>query len=134
MVDEFLLTFSCSFNKGTCLIDIGYFCNKTIDCNNIEPCDVGCPDDFKCQDGDCRRRSEICNGYDVCDRDDGWKTGIGFQCIRKGKFCRLPQPLLWDQIQDCDQGEDLCYVNNNSSTEEMIFSWLVHFNLIIKLI
>ena len=29
--------------------------------------------------------------------------------MRNGEFCRLPQQLLLDDVQDCDQGEDLCY-------------------------
>ena len=48
--------------------------------------------------------------------EDGWKTGIGFQCVRNGELCRPSQQLLWDDAKDCDQGEDLCYDWSETST------------------
>jgi len=77
----------------------------------FDPCDVGCRDYYRCNNNDCRLRSTICDGNhnNGCSEDDGWKTGIGFQCIRNGEFCLLPQQLLFDDVQDCDQGVDLCF-------------------------
>ena len=53
----------------------------------------------------------MCDGNRLngCPEDDGWKTGIGFQCVRNGEVCRLPMQLVYDDVQDCDQAEDLCF-------------------------
>ena len=54
-----------------------------------------------------------CNG---CEEDDGWSNGIGFKCISNlGHAVKLPQQMLWDSVQDCLNGEDLCYASVNST-------------------
>ena len=112
----------CSAGQNQCLINHGYICNNTIQCNGIDPCDVGCSDYYRCNNNDCVRRSTICdrNPVNGCPEDDGWKTGIGFQCVRSGEFCRLPQQLLWDDVQDCDQGEDLCLDWSEQNTNGLV--------------
>ena len=127
--------FSCTTFSGTRLIDVGYICNGSVTCQGIEPCNVGCLEYYKCQNGSCVLRSTLfdgdsCNG---CSEDDGWKTGIGFKCVRNGEYCRIPQQLLWDQICDCDQGEDLCYDNHNLSINEIMLSRLMHCDVTMKL-
>ena len=96
--------------EGPCLITPLYSCNNN-SVQSFDPCDVGCPDYYRCRNNACVLRSTICDGnhYIGCPEDDEYKTGIGFQCVRNGEFCRLPQQLLLDDVQDCDQGEDLCY-------------------------
>ena len=59
----------------------------------------------------CCHRDTVCNGKieDGCPDDDEWAAGTGFKCTRNGRVCRLPQQLLHDDVQDCEQGEDLCF-------------------------
>ena len=61
-----------------------------------------------------QHRDTVCDGiFDkLCPEDEEWETGMGFSCIRKGRRCRLPQKLLFDDIADCDNGEDLCFGTN----------------------
>ena len=101
----------CEFNGRRCLIDPAHICNGSVSCLGLDPCDVRCPEFYRCQNGECANRTTICdrNCFDRCLEDDGWKTGVGFQCIRSGELCRLPQQLLQDDVQDCDQGDDLCF-------------------------
>jgi len=80
-------------------------------CTASTPLSVTCPSHYKCRDGNCAKRTTVCDGNacDGCAEDDEWKAGNGFKCIRDGSTCRLPQQLLWDNVQDCDDGSDLCY-------------------------
>ena len=102
------------------MIDFAYICNGSIQCQRDDPCQLRCPEYYRCRNNDCERRSTICDGdrSSGCAEEDGWKTGIGFQCVRNGEFCRLPQQLLVDDIQDCDQAEDLCYYWPDQSTNQ----------------
>jgi len=93
-----------------CLIRPKYRCTSSI--LDFDPCDVGCRDYYRCSNNYCVLRSTVCDGdrNNGCKMEDhGWKTGIGFQCVRNGEFCLLPQQLLLDDVQDCDQSEDLCF-------------------------
>ena len=116
------INFSCTINGLTCLINYNYICNRSASCVEIDPCHVGCPDYYQCQNGDCVLRTTVCDGdsCDGCLEDDEWETAIGFQCVRNGKLCRLPQQLLYDGIQDCDQKEDLCYTLPKATIREML--------------
>ena len=66
---------------------------------------------FRCAVNKCISRSLVCDGRTevACDDDDKWATGTGFKCVRNGKQCKLPQVLLYDDIKDCDGGEDICF-------------------------
>ena len=121
---KIIFCFSCITFFDNCSIDVGYICNGSITCNGIVLCDIGCPEYYKCQDGSCELRSTVCDGNSCngCKEDDGWKSGLGFQCVRNGDYCRIPQQLLRDQIQDCDEGEDLCFFNNNLPTNGIILT------------
>ena len=63
--------------------------------------------------GVCCARHTVCDDVinSECTGDDEWSTGAGFKCVRNGKVCRLPQQLLYDNVQDCESGEDLCFDN-----------------------
>jgi len=120
-VTRLSFSFSCSFLKtnNRCLVHRAYLCNGTINCANTSFCDIGCPDYYTCRDGSCVHRTTVCDGNACrgCAEDDEWKTGIGFKCIRNGQTCRLPQQLLWDNVQDCDDGSDICYSFNISHSD-----------------
>ena len=34
----------------------------------------------------------------------------GFKCIKNNQYCILPQMFLYDDVPDCQNGEDLCFV------------------------
>ena len=59
----------------------------------------------------CYQRDTVCDGSVAtgCLQDDEWNTGIGFKCVKNGKKCRIPQQLLYDDIEDCQKGEDVCF-------------------------
>ena len=59
----------------------------------------------------CRHRDTVCDDIveSGCPEDDEWSAGPGFKCLRNGKTCRLPQQLLYDNVKDCELGEDLCF-------------------------
>jgi len=83
-------------------------------------CDAGCASHYRCQNGQCMKRSTICDKSvcrSSCTEDDGWKIGTGFKCTRNGQTCRLPQQLLWDNVKDCDDGSDICYQSNISVSD-----------------
>jgi len=117
-----LLNFRC-FRNGIdrpCLVHRDYVCNETIHCINMTMCDAGCASHYRCQNGQCMKRSTICDKSvcaSSCPEDDGWETGIGFKCTRNGQTCRLPQQLLWDNVKDCDDGSDICYQSNISVSD-----------------
>ena len=104
--------FSCSKDRRTCLVDRQAVCLGDITCRDIDFCNIGCPNFYRCRNNECTPRSTVCDGNPCsgCDEDDGWTSGVGFQCFRNGERCKIPQQLLWDEVQDCDQGEDLCYI------------------------
>ena len=83
----------------------------------FDRCDLNCPSFYQCADKRCVSRETLCNGEtnDGCLEDDEWGNGIGFKCIRYGNVCHLPQQLLYDDIQDCDDGEDLCFSLNQEN-------------------
>ena len=106
-----MLYYRCQFDQNHCLMIHKCICNGSILCDDIDLCDVGCRDYYRCRNNSCIKRSTVCDGdrLNGCPEDDGWQTGIGFQCVRDENFCRIPQQLLLDDVQDCDQGEDLCF-------------------------
>ncbi|XP_076814045.1 uncharacterized protein LOC143460429 [Clavelina lepadiformis] len=129
--DEINTIFSClrcktdeigchlSLRKRTCTIRKSYLCNGVVKCHNATPCDVNCPSYYRCENNNCVERTTLCNGdeWDGCQEDDNWSSGAGFKCIRQGSVCRLPQQLLQDEVQDCDQGDDLCFTFFSNSDE-----------------
>ncbi|XP_076812331.1 uncharacterized protein LOC143459189 isoform X2 [Clavelina lepadiformis] len=110
---------SCGFpyRNRTCAINRSYVCNQTIACHTGALCDANCPTHYRCQNHDCVERATLCDGNSCkgCPEDDEWTSGAGFKCIRQGKLCRLPQQLLWDGVQECDEGTDLCYLTTRRS-------------------
>nr|XP_018670728.1 low-density lipoprotein receptor-related protein 2-like [Ciona intestinalis] len=101
-------------HNHSCALDRGYICNGTITCGDVTPCDVACDSHYRCQHtSQCVDRSTICDGNSCngCVEDIGWMGGVGFKCIRQGALCTLPQQLLWDNVKDCDDGEDLCVIS-----------------------
>jgi len=111
-----MLFFRCTVSTITCFFDFNSLCEKLRSCTNgRSPCVVGCPTHFQCQNkSNCVARNTICDGKmeSGCVEEDEYKGGIGFKCKRKGEEnCRIPQQLLWDNINDCDEGADLCYSN-----------------------
>ncbi|CAK8675570.1 unnamed protein product [Clavelina lepadiformis] len=103
----------------TCAINRSYVCDQSITCHTGALCDANCPTHFRCQNHDCVERATLCDGNSCkgCPEDDEWTSGAGFKCIRQGKLCRLPQQLLWDGVQDCDRGNDLCYQASQSNID-----------------
>ena len=89
-------------------------CNHTVSCTNIDLCDAGCTAYYRCKNGSCVPTSSVCNGVvdDGCQEDSEWTSGPGFKCIREGKTCFLPQQLVKDGVQDCDDGQDFCFELN----------------------
>ena len=59
----------------------------------------------------CYSRDTVCDGIILtgCPDDEEWSTGIGFKCIRNDKECLLPQQFLYDDVKDCQRGDDLCF-------------------------
>ena len=68
----------------------------------------------------------MCDGNfdEDCPEDDEWSIGTGFKCIRNGKICKLPQQLVYDAVQDCDKGEDLCFFKEKANSTEKYFVFL----------
>ena len=97
----------CQFMKEeVCRSDSPIECNPPLDL-----CALECPDTFRCSNGACHRRSIICDGRieRSCDDDIEHYSGIGFKCERGGTVCIIPQSFVYDQIRDCDDGEDICF-------------------------
>ena len=94
-----------------CIVPKEYVCRSLVECGNLDFCDAGCPNYYRCQNKSCVAISTLCNGIlnDGCEEDKEWTNGPGFKCIREGRVCSLPQQLVMDGIKDCDQGHDLCY-------------------------
>ena len=65
--------------------------------------------------GSCRPRDSVCDGIisTGCPEDDEWSTGAGFKCLRNGRTCKLPQQLIYDNVEDCERGDDICFFHNN---------------------
>ena len=100
-------------NKPVCEIKQKKICEGLVQCSGLDECDIGCPSAYRCKGtGKCVSRDTVCNGEisNGCPEDEEWENGIGFKCLRNGKICLLPQQLLYDDIQDCDYGEDMCFV------------------------
>ena len=102
-------------------------CSGIIKCHGLDLCSLGCVNYFRCKSNRCVSRERVCDGKhgkhcpkhgEHCPEDDGWNVGPGFKCIRNGKICKLPQQLLFDEEQDCDKGEDLCFFKENSNSTE----------------
>ncbi|CAK8693080.1 unnamed protein product [Clavelina lepadiformis] len=114
---------SCKMTSSnrTCAINRKYVCDSYVRCDDVDLCDAGCPSHYRCQGEHklCVERSGLCCGENVmgCLENHGFKNGIGFQCVRKGALCMLPQQLLWDGVEDCDRGEDLCYISSSSGDD-----------------
>ena len=105
--------FRCS-NKNankTCIVSRELVCENLIKCDNVDHCDVGCSDYYRCNNGSCVNIiSTVCNGnFYGCEEDKQWISGPGFKCFREGNECNLPQQFVMDGIQDCDDGQDLCF-------------------------
>ncbi|XP_076799429.1 uncharacterized protein LOC143444168 isoform X2 [Clavelina lepadiformis] len=101
----------------TCAAKKETYCKALLSCHDVDPCDVGCATHYRCQgDASCRPRSTICDGNSCngCDEDTEWTSGVGFKCVRNGKPCLIPQQLLHDNVKDCDNGEDLCFIKSGS--------------------
>ena len=81
-------------------------------------CSLGCLNYFRCKNGKCVSRDNVCDGNlnKDCQEDDEFPDGPGFKCVRNGRICRLPQQLLFDAVEDCDKGEDLCFINTINSS------------------
>ena len=95
-------------------------CKKIVECSNVDLCDAGCLDHYRCKNGSCADISTLCNGElrDGCEEDREWISGPGFKCVREGKRCYLPQQLIMDGLQDCDDGQDLCFEFNDQLLNE----------------
>ena len=95
-------------------------CSGIIKCHGLDLCSLGCVNYFRCKSNKCVNRERVCNGKheEDCPEDDDWSVGPGFKCIRNGEICKLPQQLLFDEVQDCDKGEDLCFFKENSNSTE----------------
>ena len=100
----------------SCLVTPRQLCGGELACAGVTPCELAvcATTHYTCDDGvTCRRRSTLCDG-DSCN-DCGsnsaaeWQNGAGFKCVRNGRVCVLPQSLLGDAVQDCDNGDDFCY-------------------------
>ena len=57
-------------------------------------------------------RSSVC--YNSACSGSGGRTialdaGPGFKCRSNNTYCVLPQVLLYDNVKDCERGEDLCF-------------------------
>ena len=118
------LFFSClTHNNKTCLLNRTYICDNLIQCRNVDFCDVSCVNYYRCRNNTCVPMTSLCNGIstDGCEEDQEWTNGPGFKCLREGSLCFLPQQLLTDQVQDCDNGQDLCYVNNELVNKKQVF-------------
>ena len=136
----------CTIANRTCLIDINYICNKTIQCETtdsegnisiLNPCDVGCATHYRCRNNQCHLRSTICDGsLNGCrDDEDEFEGGTGFKCIRKGKRCRIPQQMLWDDVADCDREADLCYILSTSTpTSSLVYRYVNYRIFLTKVI
>ncbi|XP_076814785.1 uncharacterized protein LOC143460965 isoform X1 [Clavelina lepadiformis] len=74
-------------------------------------CDMNCSNYYRCKDGKtCVKRSSVCdfNICNGCSEDMEHRSGVGFKCLKNGRHCVLPQALLYDDVPDCDNEEDLC--------------------------
>ena len=94
---------------------IDHICNGIVTCKNISPCQTSqCASKFYlCDDGvTCLPRSTLCDedACNDCHEDAEWVNGPGFKCVRNGRTCILPQSLLFDDVQDCDNGDDFCFI------------------------
>ena len=100
------------FNR-VCTASIEAVCTFTVMCPGLDLCNLGCTSVYRCENNDCVRRETVCDGFVTlgCAEDDEWQAGIGFKCVRNGRTCHLPQQLLYDDIKDCDNGEDFCFVS-----------------------
>ena len=101
-----------SNSNRICAVSRSDVCSNLVECIGVDYCNAGCNNYYRCKNGSCVPTSSICNGilHDGCDEDTEWTTGPGFKCSREGNTCFLPQQLVVDGIQDCDQADDLCFV------------------------
>ena len=78
------------------------------------------------------KRDTVCDGSyrPTCPEDHEWQTGIGFKCMRNGEMCNLPQQLLYDEIQECDDGADLCFASSDNSS----FKYVYYFNSFVSML
>jgi len=98
-------------------------CRNLVSCDNIDFCDAGCSNYYRCKNKTCVPISTLCNGIldDGCEEDKEWTSGPGFKCVREGKICSIPQQLVMDGIQDCDDGQDFCYnLNDNQMNKRYV--------------
>ncbi len=97
-------------------------CDDVIGCRNIgSPCRLEqcAASYYTCADGvTCVSRATLCDG-DLCNgcggdggSEEEWSSGPGFKCVRNGRVCRLPQSLLYDRVQDCDNEDDFCFIQD----------------------
>jgi len=112
------ITFRCRNSRNaneTCIVPRDYVCRNLVTCNNIDYCDAGCSNYYRCKNSTCVPISTLCNGIlnDGCEEDKEWVSGPGFKCVREGKVCSIPQQLVMDGMQDCDEGQDFCYELND---------------------
>ena len=58
------------------------------------------------------QRSTVCDDMPCNDCDQSQVShgsGPGFKCLSNNSYCVLPQVLLYDDVPDCEKGEDLCF-------------------------
>ena len=97
--------------KRVCTASIESVCTSIVTCEGLDLCHLGCTSVYRCANNDCVSRETLCDGFATsgCAEDDEWQAGIGFKCVRNGRTCHLPQQLLYDDVKDCDNGEDICF-------------------------
>ena len=92
-----------------------YSCSKTdvicsSHCSNTH---ASCQIAFQCSDGSLILVSQFCNGFIDCpDNSDEIINQPGFKCKNSPTACMMPQRNLYDNTEQCDNGNDVCDSNS----------------------
>ena len=93
-----------------------YSCSKTdvicsSHCSNTH---ASCQTPFQCSDGSLMLASQFCNGFIDCpDNSDEIINQPGFKCKNSPTACIMPQRNLYDNTEQCDNGNDVCDDSNS---------------------
>ena len=109
-------------NPETCYEVPSYNCT-TLKCNTTQViCITRCFDAktkekftkaFQCADGSLALSSHFCDNEINCpDNSDEIRNQFGFKCARSRNACVLPQRNLYDSVAHCEDGSDLCFIND----------------------